>query len=148
MQVQLQTLLWRSSKTKHVGWQTEISKSIISSLRVHLVDLKISRQVSNTCPVTSVLPRHGYEVQNATEIGYLSRDLGEINEREVNLTLRHAIKWRLSVDTDYKRVSCEAHNELSSVWHDQLPLKKRTCHRVPCYRLMTPVWRSKTDSMS
>lgn len=122
MRLRLQTLLWRSSKTKHVGWQTEISKSMISSLRVHLVDLKISRQVSDTCPVTSALPRHGYKMQNGSEIGYLARDLGEINEREVNLALRHATKWRPSVDMDYKRVSYEAHNELSRVWHDQLHL--------------------------
>jgi len=79
--------------------------------------------VSNTCPVTSVLPRHGYNMQNATEIGYLARDLGEINERAVNLALRHAIKWQQSVDTDYKRVSYEALNELRRVWHDQLLLK-------------------------
>ena len=95
--------------------------------------------MSNTCHVTSVLPRHGHKVPNAIEIGYLATDLGEINKREVNLAMRHAIKWRPSVDTDYKRVSYEAHNELSRVWHDQLPLKKRTCHRVPCYCLMTSV---------
>lgn len=71
--------------------------------------------MSNTCPVTGVLPRHGHKMQNDTEIGYLARDLGEINEREVNLALRHAIKWRPSADTHYKRASYEAHNELSRV---------------------------------
>jgi hypothetical protein len=63
-------------------------------------------------------------MQNATEIGYLARDLGEINERAVNLAFRHAIQWRQSVDTDYKRVSYEALDELSRVWHDQLLFKK------------------------
>jgi hypothetical protein len=55
--------------------------------------------------------------------------LGDINKREVNLALRHAIKWRPSVDTDYKRVSYEAHNELSRVWHDQLYLP--SCALLP-----------------
>lgn len=48
--------------------------------------------MSNTCPVISVLPSHGYKIQNGTETEYLARDLGEINEREVNLALRHTIK--------------------------------------------------------
>jgi hypothetical protein len=53
-------------------------------------------------------------------LGILPGIWGEIFVREFNLALRHARQWWPSVDTDYKRVCYEAHNELSRVWHDQL----------------------------